>query len=855
MKFQSIICAFASLGLAVSVFGQAGDGKDRQGTVQKNLFPHLKVPPAPVLSAEEAVKKFTLPKGFEVQIVASEPLLDTPVAMEIGPDGRMWVVEMRGYMRDPDATGEHDKTGRIKILEDTNHDGRMDKATIFKDGLFLPRAIALVRGGVMVAEPPKLLFFEDTNGDDKADKQTVIATDYAVACDPARGKSANPEHAANGLMWALDNWIYSANHTVRFRNTNGEWQREPTIKRGQWGISMDNLGRIYYNSNSDMLRGDLIASEYLQRNPFSSGSGTAIRLAKTQETWPGRLNLGVNRAYRKGTLRSSGPLEGRLSRYTASCGPVIYRGNNFPEEYQGNSFVCEPSGNFIRRNRHIETGGNIIAENAENGKEWMSSSDERFRPVNLYNGPSGGLYIVDMYRGLVQHKIYLTSYLRNQAESRGLEKGIDKGRIYRVVYKGNNTSSTKLAKANGSDLVAALSSDNGWVRDTAQRLLIESKDDVNYKLANLAKEGNHALGRVHALWSLEGRAAISPDIILDALKDVDRSVRMSAARLAEPWLKVTGSDAILDQLILNTRTDDITELRQMVLSLGAQKNILSHMAIRSVLYNHAEKPHILDAALSGLAGQELEFLELLLGEKRWHNAKNRSNVIEALADCIFKEGRPSRVGNLVYYTYGRRTQDWQRLSILRGIDRNSSKGKPIYYDKKPSMLGKLQKSKYPEEAKLAKSIDKLFLWKGKPGVKPLPPLRPLNDTEQALYTQGKQFYTFTCAACHQGHGRGQAGVAPPLVDSDWVLESDERLVRIVLQGLTGPITVNGKKHDLEMPALVGFNDDQVAAILTYIRREWDHRGEPITPKKVQNIRTATSKRIDPWTAPELLKLK
>ena len=253
-----------------------------------------------------------------------------------------------------------------------------------------------------------------------------------------------------------------------------------------------------------------------------------------------------------------------------------------------------------------------------------------------------------MYRGLVQHKIYLTSYLRNQAESRGLEKGIDKGRIYRVVYKGNNTSSTKLAKANGSDLVAALSSDNGWVRDTAQRLLIESKDDVNYKLANLAKEGNHALGRVHALWSLEGRAAISPDIILDALKDVDRSVRMSAARLAEPWLKVTGSDAILDQLILNTRTDDITELRQMVLSLGAQKNILSHMAIRSVLYNHAEKPHILDAALSGLAGQELEFLELLLGEKRWHNAKNRSNVIEALADCIFKEGRPSRVGNLVY---------------------------------------------------------------------------------------------------------------------------------------------------------------------------------------------------------------
>lgn len=285
MTYRNTLLVFAALCMATtSALGQAGDRKDKGGTVQKNLFPHLKPPPAPVLSPEDAVKSFTLPEGFEVQIVAAEPLVDTPVAMEIGPDGRMWVVEMRGYMRDPDATGEHDKIGRIKVLDDTNGDGRMDKMTVFKDGLFLPRAIALVRGGVLVAEPPRLLFFEDTDGDDKADKHTVVATDYAIACDPARGLSANPEHAANGLMWGLDNWIYSANHTVRFRNTNGEWQREQTIKRGQWGISMDNLGRLFYNSNSDMLRGDLIASEYLDRNPFSrQREGVAVRVAKTHE--------------------------------------------------------------------------------------------------------------------------------------------------------------------------------------------------------------------------------------------------------------------------------------------------------------------------------------------------------------------------------------------------------------------------------------------------------------------------------------------------------------------------------------------------------------------------------------------
>lgn len=857
MIYRNTLAALAALGIATtSALGQAGDGKDKKGTVQQNLFPHLKSPPAPVLSPEEAVKSFTLPEGFEVQIVAAEPLVDTPVAMEIGPDGRMWVVEMRGYMRDPDATGEHDKIGRIKVLDDTNGDGRMDKMTVFKDGLFLPRAIALVRGGVLVAEPPRLLFFEDTDGDDKADKHTVVATDYAVACDPARGKSANPEHAANGLMWALDNWIYSANHTVRFRNTNGEWQREPTIKRGQWGISQDNLGRIYYNSNSDMLRADLVPSEYLQRNPFNSRrSGTAIRVAKTQETWPGRLNLGVNRGYRKGTLRADGPLEGRLSRFTGACGPVVYRGDNFPAAYQGNSFVCEPTGNFIRRNKHTEANGTVVAENAEDGTEWMSSSDERFRPVNLYNGPSGGLYIVDMYRGLVQHRIYLTSYLRAQTESRGLEKDIDNGRIYRVIHKGARKSPQDLAKASGKQLVAALSSDNGWTRGTAQRLLVESTEDVNADLAKLATDGGHALGRVHALWTLEGRAAISPAVVLDALSDSDSGVRMAAARLAEPWLKLPGSDAIIDQLVLNTGTDDITELRQMVLSLGAHGNILTHMGIRSALFNHADKPYIMDAALSGLAGEELEFLELLLAERRWRTAEHRAGVIEALSDSIFREGRPSRVGKLIYSTYGRRIQGWQRLAILRGVARNKSKGKPVYFDEKPKMLTVLQKSKNKEEAKLANSIDKLFLWNGKPGVKPLPPLRPLTDAEQAQFTQGKQLYTFTCATCHQGHGRGQAGVAPPLVDSDWVLKSDDRLVRIVLQGVAGPITVNGQKHDLEMPALVGFNDDQVASILTYIRREWDHRGEPVKAATVKTIRAATAGRVDPWTEPELLKLK
>ena len=266
---------------------------------------------------------------------------------------------------------------------------------------------------------------------------------------------------------------------------------------------------------------------------------------------------------------------------------------------------------------------------------------------------------------------------------------------------------------------------------------------------------------------------------------------MAAARLAEPWLKLPGSDAIIDQLVLNTGADDITELRQMVLSLGAHGNILTHMGIRSALYNHADKPYIMDAALSGLAGEELEFLELLLAERRRRTAEHRADVIEALSDSIFREGRPSRVGKLIYSTYGRRIQGWQRLAILRGVARNKSRANGLLR-RKTKDAHRAPKSKNAEEAKLAKSIDNLFLWNGKSGVKPLPPLRPLTDAEQAQFTQGKQLYTFTCATCHQGHGRGQAGVAPPLVDSTGCSRAMIASCGSCCRGVAGPITVNGQ---------------------------------------------------------------
>src|SRR5262245_22011123 len=171
--------------------------------------------PVPCLTAEEAIKTFKLPPGFRVEVVATEPMLEHPVALSFGPDGRVWVAEMRSYMPDPDGKGENEPTGRISVLEDTDGDGRMDKSTVFLDGLTLPRAILATRGGALVASPPNLMFCKDTDGDGKADTTEILATDY--------GNRGNPEHQPNGLLPDIDNWIYNANYSKRLKNEWGKW--------------------------------------------------------------------------------------------------------------------------------------------------------------------------------------------------------------------------------------------------------------------------------------------------------------------------------------------------------------------------------------------------------------------------------------------------------------------------------------------------------------------------------------------------------------------------------------------------------------------------------------------------------
>jgi len=721
---------------------------DKKGEVQAARIPKERIPPAPPLPPDEALKSFQVQPGFRVELFASEPMVESPTVMQFDPDGRLWVVEMRGFMPNPDGLGETNPLGRISILEDTDGDHRADRKTIFLDRLVMPRALLLVPGGVLVCEPPQLWFYP--NREDRAGERILVAGDFAKDADPQNGARMNPEHSGNSLTWNIDNWIYSLYHPYRYRLRDGKWQREPMPQRAQWGMAQDDFGRLFYTSNSDQLRGDLVPSHYFTAPTTRSKlPGIGIQIARDQSVWPARVNPGVNRGYQAGTLRENGT----LAKFTAACGTCVYRGDAFPREFQGNAFICEPSANLIRRNVFTEKDGTLSAHNPYDQGEFLTSRDELFRPVNLASGPDGALYVADMYHGIIQHRFFLTSYLRGQAKDRGLDRVIDKGRIWRIVADRPATGGTvpRLGLLGSADLVEVLAHPNGWWRDTAQRLLIERADAaVTPALQKLATSATNPVTRLHALWTLEGLNQLTPATLGNALADPDARVRTTALRLCEGPLQkpVAAPDWVaLRSKVLGLASDTAPEVQiQLAFSLGAI----------------APEP------------KSTELLALC--------STNATVPLAREAAAFFIEARAPRAAVTV-----------------------------------------------------AKAI-------------------PLTPEEQKRFEGGKAMYEATCLACHQAHGLGQAGLAPPLVGSEWVSGSEQRLIRIVVHGLRGPIKVKGETFELDMPGLGVLDDDQIAAALTYIRREWGHPYAPISPATVKKVREETEKREDAWTMAELLKI-
>jgi len=829
---------------------RAAQSTKRAGGGPENPELHFRPPAPPVLTPEQQMKTFKVAPGFKVQLVAAEPMVESPVSVSWDDQGRMYVCEMRSYMHDVDGAGEDQPIGRITRLEDTDGDGVMDQRTVFVDKLVMPRAVMALGDGAVVSEPPLLTWYRDTDGDGVSDKKEIISEKYAT-------KDGQPEHMANSITWTMDNWMTSSNHNVRYRFKGGQFESQDTTASGQWGRTQDDWGRQYYNTNSDLLRTDLFAPAYYVRNPrLPDRTGIGYQVMRDQTCWPAYPTPGVNRGYLENTTKPDGTLvkgtlrpDGTLQNVTATCGAAIYRGDLFPAEYRGNAFIPEPSGNLVKRLVLTDKDGVVNAANAYEGKEFLTSTDERFRPVNAYTGPDGALYLVDMARGVIQHKGFLTYYLVANIKDRNLELPIHLGRIYRVVpEKGPQPKLVKLPTETAK-IPALLAHANGVIRDAAQRVLVEKGDaSVVPAVQKIAATGKTPQTRVQALWTLSGLNAVTPEVLASAFKDKSDKVRSAAVQVADE-----SATPELAKLV----ADPSEEVRlQLAFKLGGQQSPEVEKALISLLEN-TKSALAAEAVVSGLAGKELEFLEALLAHTANDDTKLASSgIFGTLAGAIIKERNGPRVGRLIELT-ATQAPGSRQLALLNGmvgkaLGKAPAKGQPapnlIKLEGEPKGFAELLKSEKTKS--FAAKIERQITWPGKPGAVEVKVV-PLTPAEQVLFTKGKAIYAGLCGACHQPSGAGMPGLAPPLLNSEWALGPAERMIRIVIGGLTGPIEVAGTKWQLEMPALPILTDEDLAATLTYIRREWEHTASAVAPSEVAAVRAATKGRTKPWTAAEL----
>jgi len=876
---------------------------------------------SPVLSPEDEMKQFYLPPGFHAELVAAEPLIQDPIAIDWDADGRMWVVEYPEYVPDLQAPEPNlDPIGRIVVLEDTDNDGKMDKRTVFADGLVQARAVKALDHGILVLEPPNVWLMHDTNGDLKMDTKELVGTDYGR-------REGGVEGNANSFEWGLDNYLHSAgsNVTYSLRMKDGVFDRRPTLSRGEWGVGQDDFGRMFRNDSESTIRVDLVPTPYYARNPAlvrTRGSEEVMTndTNNINEVWPVRPNPGTNRSYQFGVTR---PSDGTLVQVTAACTPLVYRGDRLPPDLYGNVFVAEPAGNLVRRIALEDDGTTLRATNAYDKAEFFSSTDERFRPVFISNAPDGTLMVVDFYRGVLQDRASTTLYLKDYIQKRKLDAptGVGRGRVFRIVHDSLRRDATRpqLSRATPAQLVEALSHPNGWWRDTAQRLLVERDGaKVASELKALATSGASPRTRVKALWILDGVDRIDSTTVANALTDGSRDVRTSAVRLAERWLGEAGGP--MQDAILQLIDDPDWQVREQVAaSLGVLPAGPKETAIALLLQKHADDPVAADAALSGARGSEPAILEKLLQPDAAQTVAYDAAIVMVSA-TIVRAGQESGIQTTLAMAADTTRPAWQRSAVLRGAEvalvpntpmpGNATRGSApsisatatatpgapcptcpggragpggayafddmrppttptpagggrgggpggrgggggrgrggprLQIGREPAALVALAGGSDPLASRAANLLARIE-WPGKPGA--ASPVTPLTAAEQQRFDAGREVYRNICQACHQPDGRGLARVAPPLVGYVLALAPPEITARIVLNGKEGSV-------GLMPPIGTTLTNDQIASVLTYVRREWGQTGDPVDPATVEAVRAQTASRTRPWTDDELLKM-
>jgi len=811
---------------------------------EKPFYLTLETPPAPELNSAEALAAFSIAPGFDIELVASEPLVEDPVAIAWDEAGDLYTVEMRGFMPDAYGTDDTDPVGSVVRLRDLDGDGKFDQREVLLDQLVLPRAIAIVNEGLLIGEPPNLWLCPTHSGSSKDIncQKKIRLSNYA-------DEPGNVEHGENGLLLAIDNWIYNAKSSRRMQIRNGKLVVEPTLFRGQWGISQDNQGLLYYNTNSNFLLGDVYDAQPVIAAGNAGGPGLNIQVSKKDQVFAVRVNPGVNRAYVPGVLRE----DGRLNKPTSASGMVYYRGDQFPAAYNQDVFVAEPAGNVVvqlrlkREGLHASTDHILYEDEKWGQREFLASTDERFRPVDVDVGPDGALYVVDMYRGIIQDQIFLSDELRAQALSRGLDEPIGMGRIWRITaVEGASTTARPQFPSSGRKLLRSLEAENGWVRDTAQRLLLRKKGRaIDRGLRRLVtQDDEHAA--VHAIWTLDGRGTLNRPTLLKALANDSASIQLAAIKAGHELLSAE------ELLEMATQSSDSSMVHHTTMYLAASNHrddVIEYLASSLVKNDTDGMRRMAIQAASG--GNELALIDAIL-EKGWGKAEEQSaGFVRDLISQSFRAEQKN--GDVLLDHVMQQDQHWMQEAMLNGlfeVTRDESFSRVVLAEPH-SLFTDPPEGLWPAISKVRGA----FTWKGDDLAADAKPLSPL---QQRRKKKGEDYYRSRCGICHGSDGKGITSTAPTLAESEWVTGPSERLARIVLHGLQGPISVQGEVWNSVMPghsAIAEFDDETASGLLTYLHRAWGHSGRAIEPAFIHQIRQETTDRVSLWTAAELADLE
>lgn len=566
----------------------------------------------PMKSVVGALLSFRPHPGLEVRAVAGEPHLDSPVAIDFGPDGRVWVCEMIDY---PSGIDGHGKAGgRITVLTDRDADGVFDESKVFASGFPYPTGLMVWGDGVLICAAPDILWAHDTDGDGKADRIETLFTGFATHNFQAR---------VSGLRWGLDGWVYgsgslfggkvrstrtgrevdASGRDFRFKPDTGEFEALAGVS--QQGRTRDDFGNDFGNDNSTLLWQFPMEDRFLRRNPYVNPPPARVSLARGAD--PIRV-FPISRTLE----RFNDPQA--ANHLTSGCGPEIYRDSLLGTDFAGNAFICEPVHNLVRRAVLRPEGLIRGAWRAvdEQDREFLASTDNWFRPVEARTGPDGALWVVDMNRFVIEHPRWIPPERRAQLDVRA---GAGTGRIWRVVPAGVDAIPLRdYTLMQPAELAPLLESANGVERDLVHRELLRHhareplKERTVQMIEGIVREGASPAGAAQSLAILAGVGSLKDELLRGAMRHADPGVRRVAVRFAEGR---TGLLGFMKNLIADS---DVGVRFQLALTLGTLGSPDAASVFRALARQDAGDPWIraaLLASLPGIPGAELPGPEVL----------------------------------------------------------------------------------------------------------------------------------------------------------------------------------------------------------------------------------------------------